>query len=940
MSSKSHLARTLIVAFGIFALLLSLSPKTGFAQESTNGSSDPRGPILPPPAMKPPSAPKANPNAGKSSTDPRVAAKATSRNLVPQAITPQVGFQSSGYRSIHFTRAVSGFAYAFFVTADNDYFYVSDATANTVSMYQIIAGGTTFIRSFGATGVGAGQFNGPEQVAVVGNDIYVSDFSNNRVQRFNKTTGAYVSQFGASGTGAGQFSNPTGMVYNPADGFLYVADRGNNRIQKFNTTGVYQGQFGSFGGGNGQLNAPWGLATDSSGNIYVADSNNNRIVKFASSGTFIRNIAVGVSTPSSVAVDHANQVWVTSSSNDVYAYDWQGNYRIYYYGNLTGAHVGGYFKSLRGIAVTPPLTASPYNGNPVIIITDGDGGTAQLFSTSVQPIAHSVIGTVPGVTGFIGGVAYDSQENMYLTSLSQNKVYKFDKFGGLLTSWGSTGAGNGQFNGAYGITIDDSDNVYVTDSGNNRIQKFSSVGGYLLQWGGTGTANGQFSGPGSLATDGTFIYVSDESNDRIQKFSSTGTWVRKWGTVGTGNGQLDGPAGIAVDRARGQVYVAEYQNSRVQQFSVFGDFIKIFSDSTSGTGALSNPVGLTTDQHGNIYVADRGNNRVVQFNDNGTYLTNFAFTNANAVGFNPTNAQLYVGASSSGTVTRFGATIGKFDTIGVWRPSNQTFYLRNGLTPGAPDITATVNFAQSTDLPIVGDWNGDGYDTPGLYRPSTSFFYLWDSWLNPSMGAPDYLVLLGNPGDQGIAGDWDGDGKDGVGTFRPSNGILYLKNNLTTGVSEYDMVLGNPSDRGIAGDWNLDGAGNAGVFRPSEARFFVTNRNWHGIVFDDGAYYFGFSTDLPVTGDWTHSGYNSIGVFRPSTATFYLKNNLDAAPADTSIAFGGSGDFPIAGVWGVNPAIAIAPPANTQIIKPFTVPPNVIVAPGGGTNPTDNSNAD
>lgn len=816
---------------------------------------------------------------------------------------------------------------------DNDYFFVSDVSNDQVKMFQLTSTGANLLRTFGSPGSAAGQFNGPEQVAVVGNDIYVADFTNNRVQRFNKTTGAYVSQFGSFGSGAGQFSNPTGLVYNPVDGLLYVSEVGNDRVQKFTTAGIYIAQFGSPGAGNGQLSNPFGLSVDASGNIYVADTNNNRISKFSATGTWIRNIGTGTEAVWSVFVDKAGLVWGTFGTGNIYAYDTAGNYRLYYYGTHT-TWAEGYFTNIRGIAVTPPLTLSPYSGAPVVIVADGGSNTVQFFTHSAQPIAHPVIRTLPS-SGFIGGIAFDSAENVYYTASNENKVYKYDKFGSLITSWGSAGAGNGQFNFPYGITIDDANNVYVSDNNNHRIQKFTSAGAYLSQWGILGSGDGQFNNPAGLATDGTYLYVADEANDRVQKLTLSGVYVRQWGTTGIGNGQMDNPAGIVVDRTRNLVYVSEYFNNRIQQFTVFGNFIKVFA----GT-PLNGPVGIATEQNGNIYLADRGNNRVVQLNDNGTYLATFSATSANAVGVNPKNAQLYVGKSTESTITLYGSVQGKYDTIGVWRPSNQTFLLRNSLSGGAADISSTVQFATATDLPVTGDWNGDGIDTPGIYRPSTSFFYLWDSWLNPSMGSPQYLVLLGNPNDQGIAGDWNGDGSDGVGTYRPSNGILYLKNDLTSGVSEYFMVLGNPSDRGVAGDWNLDGAGNAGIFRPSEARFYLTNRNTNGIVFDDGAYYLGASTDLPFTGDWTSSGYAGLGVFRPSTGTMFLKYNLDGSPADTSLLFGANGDQPVAGKWGINPVVPEPPPVNNAYTLPFSPVHNVIVPPVTGAVNPDTNGAD
>lgn len=874
-------------AYALFAAiaLVALS-----AQATSTGAPDARGPIV------------------QWTTGTSVPGAPGSDGL-EQQFQPNVAFASTGYRSMHFNSYfTSSFSFPFQITADNDNLFVADATGNVVKMFQITAGGVSFIRNFGSgsAGSGAGQFDGPEQVAIVGNDIYVADFTNNRVQRFNKSTGAYVSQFGAPGSGAGQLSNPAGLVYNPVNGFLYVSEVGNDRVQIFSTSGTYQGQFSSLGSGNGQINNPYALAVDSLGNIYVADSVNNRVSKFDSSGAWIRNIAVGVANPLGIAVDTSNVVWVTSGTGDVYVYDARGNYNSYYYGSIATTWQAGYFTGIRGIAVTPPLSVAPFNGAPVVAVVDGNSQTVQLFSRSVQPTAHPSISSIASVNDYVGQVAFDSAENVYFTGFNSNLVYKYDKFGALITQWGSVGTGNGQFNSPLGIAVDDSGNVYVVDKGNNRIQKFDGNGNYLLQFGSAGSGNGQLSGPYDIATDGAWLYVTDAGNSRVQKFSLSGSYIRQWGTSGSANGQFQTPLGIAVDRNRQQVYVSEFSGNRIQQFSVFGDFIKVLAESTSSTGALINPLGLATDQHGNLYSADYGNSRVVQFNDNGIYLTNFAATAPNGIGVDPRNAQIYVGSTGSVAISRFGATMGKSDTVGVYRPSTQTFFLRNSTTSDTPYITATVVGAQGTDLPITGDWNGDGIDTPGLYRPGTSTFYLWERWSGLNVAAPDYVVALGSVGDKPISGDWDGAGKDGIGVFRPSTSTQYLKNQLIAGSPDYTVIFGIASDLGVAGDWNVDGVTSAGVFRPGDGRFHVTNRNTTGAVAEDASYLLGNSTDLPVTGDWTHSGYSGIGVFRPSTGLFYLKYNLDNTPFDSDALFRygfeqSTGDLPLAGSWGIAP---------------------------------------
>jgi hypothetical protein len=66
-----------------------------------------------------------------------------------------------------------------------------------------------------------------------------------------------------------------------SSGNVYVADSGNDRIQKFNSEGNCITSWGSCGTGEGEFNDPNGIAVDSSGNVFVADTYNHRIQKFA-----------------------------------------------------------------------------------------------------------------------------------------------------------------------------------------------------------------------------------------------------------------------------------------------------------------------------------------------------------------------------------------------------------------------------------------------------------------------------------------------------------------------------------------------------------------------------------------------------------------------------------------------------------------------------------
>ncbi|MBX3084033.1 MAG: hypothetical protein KF716_20525 [Anaerolineae bacterium] len=248
------------------------------------------------------------------------------------------------------------------------------------------------------------------------------------------------------------------------------------------------------------------------------------------------------------------------------------------------------------------------------------------------------------------------------------------------------------------------------------------------------------------------------------------------------------------------------------------------------------------------------------------------------------------------------------DTIGIFRQSDATFYLRNENSTGFADSSLT--FGAATDFPITGDWNGDGIDTPGVYRKSTGEFFLTDSTSTPAV--LHYSFVLGIPNDQPIVGDWDADGKDGVGVFRPSNGLIYLKSDLTTGFAQYTMVLGIPGDVGIAGDWNGDGKDSPGVYRPSNQQFYLTNSVCNCPVFGDAQLGLGIAGDTPFAGDWDNDGKSGVGVYRQSNGLTYIKNALTTGFADASFVFGSASDYPLAGYW-----VRIAPP------PPETAPPFV-----------------
>ena len=236
------------------------------------------------------------------------------------------------------------------------------------------------------------------------------------------------------------------------------------------------------------------------------------------------------------------------------------------------------------------------------------------------------------------------------------------------------------------------------------------------------------------------------------------------------------------------------------------------------------------------------------------------------------------------------ATPVRGDTIGVYRPSTNTFFLRNSNTPGGANITVT--FGNPGDVAVVGDWDGNGTTTIGVYKPSNSTFYLRNT---NTPGLADLVVNFGSIGDLPIAGDWDGNGTVTIGVYRPSNSTFYLRNSNTPGPANITVNFGNIGDRPVVGDWDGNGTTTIGVRRPSNATFYLRNSNTPGPA--NITVNFGNQPDLPIAGDWDANGTVTIGVYRPSNSRFFLRNSNTPGGANANINFGNPGDIPVVGDW-------------------------------------------
>jgi tripartite motif-containing protein 71 len=139
---------------------------------------------------------------------------------------------------------------------------------------------------WGRFGTGDGEFDHPSGIAVdFDGNVYVADGGNHRIQKFN-STGVFLDKWGQRGNDAGQFINPAHVAVDSNNDINVTEDFRsvlvptpliNVRIQKFTKTGDFITQWGSSGTDDGQFEFPFGITADSHYEMLLVDSGNFRI---------------------------------------------------------------------------------------------------------------------------------------------------------------------------------------------------------------------------------------------------------------------------------------------------------------------------------------------------------------------------------------------------------------------------------------------------------------------------------------------------------------------------------------------------------------------------------------------------------------------------------------------------------------------------------------
>jgi len=290
------------------------------------------------------------------------------------------------------------------------------------------------------------------------------------------------------------------------------------------------------------------------------------------------------------------------------------------------------------------LTVSWGQGGDFMTLSILDGVTSvysKPLTTSPQQVPVSVYAAAGSYKANINLQSYSTPVNAVMSDNGFSAMGSYQSITSLCigggdipcpktyqASWGTAGAGKGQFGRPQGIAFDASGNLWVADLDNNRIQELpagldGSVAGNWVTDGGPASSGvaGQFSDPQGLVVDSSGnLYVADTFNSRIQKLpvGLSPATSSNWATVGisgTAAGQFNNPTQVGLD-ASGNLWVADYSNNRLQRL-LSANFTNSSGWAAAGgtaagtaPGSFSNPKGLFFDGSSNLWVADSGNNRI------------------------------------------------------------------------------------------------------------------------------------------------------------------------------------------------------------------------------------------------------------------------------------------------------------------------------------------
>jgi hypothetical protein len=319
-----------------------------------------------------------------------------------------------------------------------------------------------------------GALGAPEDTAVDPNgNVWVADTGNDRIVEF-AASGAFLKACGRTGSGVPelngkdiQFVEPAGIAIDPSSGWLYVSDRGNDRVQVIRPLLCeFQATFGTSGSGVGQLSEPSGIVfgrqpgffiSEGPGELLVADSGNDRVEVFAPRTTFAVKLGDFLAA----------------------------------FGSLGAGN--GQFNDPTDVAAEPDEPGTYY------VVDSGNGRVQKAkasWSSKTETLSLSYVsqfgskGSGAGQFSAPTSVAADpTTGDVAVTDTGNHRIEEFLPAGSYVATFGSAGSGSLATETPKGVSADPTGDLYVADPSNDRIEVWRPSRAYDPKWHITPTPN-------------------------------------------------------------------------------------------------------------------------------------------------------------------------------------------------------------------------------------------------------------------------------------------------------------------------------------------------------------------------------------------------------------------------------------------------------------------
>lgn len=218
------------------------------------------------------------------------------------------------------------------------------------------------------------------------------------------------------------------------------------------------------------------------------------------------------------------------------------------------------------------------------------------------------------------------------------------------------------------------------------------------------------------------------------------------------------------------------------------------------------------------------------------------------------------------------ADVAFHDSFGkVWR-----------IYPSATEGHESYEFGEySTDIPMTGDFDGDGLNDIALRIPDEHMWHVLNSGqsnFNSEQQDGVQRVRLGlQTDDYPVPADYDGDGITDFAVVRVSKGIWIIRQSTTSDIVEVKTGF-KVGDIPVVGDFDGDGVADVAYRNRNEKRWYIYPSSkvvngelaWQHIQ----SIRFGLDVDdIPVTGDYDGDGVTDLAVWRPTAGVWIIRNS-------------------------------------------------------------------